>query len=536
MIKLRINDTEINATEGSTILEAATTAGIWIPTMCDNPQSGHFASCLVCLVKEHSSGAFIPSCAVKVTEGMNIITEDKEIEQSRKIAIELLLSEHVGDCEAPCRIACPAFMDIPQMNRLIATGQIDKALEVVMHDIALPGVLGRICPAPCEGACRRKPIDGAVSICLLKRFVFDVSASKSTSKRIKNLDDISVGNIVMNGKRVAIIGAGAAGLSAAFYLVNRNIEAHVFDSNPEPGGELRYSIPDSELDKSVLDREIETIRESGAIFYQNVTIDAHAFGKLRDEFDAVIVASGNYSDKMNDWGLENNGKHIIVDKSTYSTNLKNVFAIGNSNRPVRLAIRSVAQGKEVVYSIEQMFKGEPITGELRRFNSRIGKLDKEEEAEYLKASVSDNVQRQLVEYGNGFDTKSAAVEASRCLNCDCRKPDSCKLRELAQRYGASQKRFSYSLRVPLRKNIENEFVIYEPGKCIKCGICVRITRMHSEELGLTYIGRGFNVQIDVPFGEKLDKALAKTAEIVAEACPTGALALKKHQKDEDHKL
>ena len=93
--------------------------------------------------------------------------------EARKTALELLLSEHVGDCEAPCQITCPAHMDIPLMNRLLARGKFAEALQVVKKDIALPSVLGRICPAPCEGACRRRSVDEAVSICLLKRFAGD---------------------------------------------------------------------------------------------------------------------------------------------------------------------------------------------------------------------------------------------------------------------------------------------------------------------------------------------------------------------------
>ena len=117
---------------------------------------------------------------MQAAPGMDLITLDEEIAEARRTALELLLSEHVGDCEAPCRVACPAHLDIPQMNRLLAQGEFEKALQVVKKDIALPAVLGRICPAPCEGACHRKSVDEPVAICLLKRFAGDEDLKKAT--------------------------------------------------------------------------------------------------------------------------------------------------------------------------------------------------------------------------------------------------------------------------------------------------------------------------------------------------------------------
>lgn len=533
------------AKEGISLLEAAIINGFEVPSMCNNGELAHFTSCMVCLVKDRSTGRLLPSCSVKVQAGMDVITNDDELKEARKTALELLLSEHVGDCEAPCRIACPAFMNIPLMNRLIATAQTTKALEVVMKDIALPGVLGRICPAPCEGACKRKPIDKAVSICLLKRFTADDSDTVPQPE-IKN----------KTGHKVAIIGAGPAGLSAAYYLQIKGIQAIVFDRFALPGGSLRYDIPDEQLDKAVLDKEIDFIISCGAELRQNQTIDDRAFEKLRKDYDAVVVATGNYSEAMQKWGMENNGKQLLVNKDNYLTNLDAVFAIGNSNRSMQLAIRSLAQGKEVAVAIEQMLNGDTITAEVRRFNSTIGKLLQEEYAEYLKEdsqndltmdakgnqvrdeSLKKNIRNQNTpdqegvhhiespsdSKDNGFSPEQARIEAARCLHCDCRKPDNCKLRDYADQYKVSKKRYNYSPRKPLKKFIQHGMVVYEPGKCIKCGICVRLTEKYKERFGFTFIGRGFDTVIGVPFNEDIGKALASTAQKVVEACPTGALS------------
>ncbi len=161
MIHLKIDHIEIQAEEGTTVLEAAKQAGISIPSMCHMKGYGNHPSCMVCLVKDNKTEAIIPSCALKVTPGMDIIASDEEVMIARRQALELLLSDHVGDCEAPCSLACPAGMNIPLMNRLIGEGRFTEALNVVKEDIALPYVLGYICPAPCEKACRRKQIDDA---------------------------------------------------------------------------------------------------------------------------------------------------------------------------------------------------------------------------------------------------------------------------------------------------------------------------------------------------------------------------------------
>ena len=538
MVSLTINNKKVSAEEGQTLLEVAESLGIGIPVMCRNAAVEHFTSCMICLVKDLSSGRLLPSCSVLVQSGMDILTEDEELKEARRVALELLLSEHVGDCEAPCRIACPAFMDIPLMNRLLAAGEAERALAVVMHDIALPGVLGRICPAPCEGACKRKPIDEAVSVCLLKRYAADQGMPIPRKEKKK-----------ATGKRVAVIGAGPAGLAAAYYLQMKGIQAVVVDKYERAGGSLRYDIPDDHLDKVVLDREVGHIEQTGVVFRLGQHIDHKGFTALRKDYDAVVVATGNYVAAMDGWGLENNGKQLLVNKATYQTNLDRVFAIGNANRSMQLAIRSQAQGKEVAVAIEQLFRGEEVTGETRRFNSSFGRLLPEEHAEYLKEGTTSPRQHPATgdtDTGDtgagsntvsgatsfngsdfdaaGFDAAQARTEAARCLHCDCRKPDSCSLRLYAEAYGASKKRFSYGQRKPLTKQMQHTGVVYEPGKCIKCGICVRLTAKHQETFGFTFIGRGFDVEIGVPFNEPVSAALEKTAGIVADACPTGALS------------
>ena len=162
LLRLKIDNKELEIPKGTLLMDAIRGLGIEVPSMCHLEGAEHFTSCMVCVVKDRKNGKIMPSCSMDVAEGMDIISLDEEVKEARKTSLELLLSEHVGDCEAPCQVTCPAHMDIPLMNRYLAQGKFHEALVVVKKDIALPSILGRICTAPCEGACRRRSIDEAV--------------------------------------------------------------------------------------------------------------------------------------------------------------------------------------------------------------------------------------------------------------------------------------------------------------------------------------------------------------------------------------
>ena len=512
MVKLTIDNQTVEVSEGTSVWKAAQSIGIEIPTLCYLEGTQHFTSCMICLVKDARNGRFFASCSTPVFEGQNVITNDAETLESRKAALELLLSEHVGDCEAPCQLVCPAHMNIPLMNRLIAKGDFAKALEVVKRDIALPSILGRICPAPCEAGCRRKQVDEAVSICLLKRFAGDED-SKGDNPYQPRLAELS-------GKKVAIVGAGPAGLAAAYYLQIKGHQAVIFEKNKRAGGELLLIDPEL-LPLEVIQQEVAHILATGVKIRLNEAIDALHFSELRQQFDAVVVATGTISENAA-FGLKTSKTGVIVGKTSYQTSVPNVFAVGNTLRTSKLAVRSVGQGKEVATVINNYFQTGIVQDYPERFNSKFGRLAEPEFIQYQKDS--ENAPRQKADQ-LGFTRDAAIREAKRCMHCDCRNPESCVLRELSDRYRVVQKRFQGEDRFNVEKFIHREGIVYEPSKCIKCGICVRLTRQHREEFGFTFIGRGFDVKVGIPFNESVQKGLSKTAEIVAKACPTGALAM-----------
>ncbi|MEA3446346.1 MAG: 2Fe-2S iron-sulfur cluster-binding protein [Bacteroidota bacterium] len=514
MIKIKINNKEVTASPGKNMLQVARAEGIEIPSMCFYEGMPHFTSCMICLVKNRQSGKLFPSCSVKPVDGMDIITDDREIHEARKKSLELLLSDHVGECEAPCKIACTANMDIPGMNRLLVQGKIDKALQLVRKDIALPSVLGRICTAPCEAVCRRGAIDETVSICLLKRYAGDFGNIVISKKEI------------ISDKKVAVIGAGPAGLSAAFYIRKKGFGTVLFDKNMLAGGKLQTAIPEEKLPKSILNREIQLIEESGVEFRLNEKISNEIFSEYLQKYDAIILAIGENKNLLADWGIDVFEKGAKVNRENQQSNIPKVFVVGNAFRYSKMAIRSLGQGKDVAESVEQFLNHQEVKGPAKYFNSRFGKLMETEFQEYLKEATSDKQFIPTNGIAEGFNKKEIIREAARCLHCDCRKLDNCKLRDYSEEYQADQKKYKYGERKLMRKIDQHNLIIYEPGKCIKCSICVRLTEKYKEKLGLTFIGRGFDVQISVPFNESLNKGLEKIAIEVAEACPTGAMARK----------
>lgn len=226
MPRITIDDREVEVADGATILDAAQKLGIEIPTLCFLHGCKPSTSCMVCVVKVHGSANLVPACGAVVRDGMEVESGSDEVCEARRAALELLLSDHLGDCMGPCQVACPVHMEIPLMIRRIEAGRFRDAIATIKRDIALPAVLGRICPKPCENVCRRGMFDEAVSICLLKRFVADVDLGSEEPYLPFCKPPI--------GKNVAIVGAGPTGLAAAYHLRQQGFGCVIFDDHNEP--------------------------------------------------------------------------------------------------------------------------------------------------------------------------------------------------------------------------------------------------------------------------------------------------------------
>ena len=306
MLNLTINGKAIQVEEGTTILQAARDNGIYIPTLCYDEAVKVYGACGLCVVEAEGMPKLLRSCSAKCSEGMVINTESERVVHSRKIAMELLMSAHDGDCIAPCQLNCPARTDCQGYVGLIANGEYDSAIRLIKNKISLPASIGRVCPHPCESACRRKNVDEAISIAQLKAFAADVDLNGE-----KYIPEKSA----PTGKRIAIIGGGPAGLTAAYKLAIMGHEVAIYDMMEKMGGMLRYGIPQYRLPKEILDKEISIIEGLGVKMNNGFKLGREiSIEGLKSVYDAVIVAVGAWqSSSMRTPGEELEGVYGGID-------------------------------------------------------------------------------------------------------------------------------------------------------------------------------------------------------------------------------
>ena len=287
-IRLNINGMEVTGYAGQTILEVARENGIEIPTLCYDERVAIYGACGLCVVEMEGNPKLMRACATTISEGMVINTNTKRVKDSRKAALELLLSDHTGDCRPPCALACPAGTDCQGYVGLVANGQYKEGVKLIKEVFPLPSSIGRVCPHPCETACRRQMVEEPISIAFIKSFLGD--------------KDLESGHPYMpevepeTGKTVAIIGGGPAGLTAAYQLRRKGHQVTIFDAMDKMGGMLRYGIPEYRLPKAILQKEIDLIAGMGVKMVNNVKIGKDlTFAHLRESYDAVLVAVGAWT-------------------------------------------------------------------------------------------------------------------------------------------------------------------------------------------------------------------------------------------------
>ena len=685
-VKLAIDGHPASGPPGTTILAAARTLGLAVPTLCHVEGFDPSASCFLCAVKIEGRPNLWPSCATPVAEGMVVINDSDEVREARKTSIELLLSDHAGDCVGPCKTGCPAQLDIPNFIERISAGDTKQATEIATDDLTLPASLGRVCPRLCEERCRQCEVKDALSIRNLHRFAADLGQRASTAPVSGNGAPAKAagGRPTQPSKRVAIVGAGPAGLAAAHHLLRKGHGAVLFDAHPHAGGMLRYGIPAFRLPRQVLDAEIGMIRDLGAEFRLGKRLGRDfTLGDLRRDFDAVFLAIGaqgsrglgcpgeelatpalEFLEKLADGPPPTVGSDVIVvgggntamdacrcavrlgaksvrvlyrrsrrempclmeeveaaeaegvkieflisplrlarkdgklvltcqrmelgasdasgrasslaipdshfevpatcviaaigqsvdsqpldgaevtlskwgiaaDPKTLGTNLPGVFAGGDAVTGPDLAVRAVAAGKLAAASIDQYLSGKKVIGSPAAVNVVLGKLSEDELAVFLRGIDQaprapmphlpiEKRRTTFEEVELGFSPEAATRESRRCLGCGCGKAIPCRLRQFATEYGVDPQRFVGERRHFARDTSHPE-ITFEPGKCIICGACVQVAAQAGEELGLSFIGRGFQVSVAGPFDRPMAVALRKSARRAAEVCPTGAIMLK----------
>lgn len=352
IVKLNINGKEVITEAGKTVLQAALDNNINIPHLCFDERLEVYAGCGLCLIEIEGQPKTARACATPVADGLVVRSDTKKVVEARNTALNLLVSQHIGDCKPPCTLNCPAETDVQGYVGLVANKQPLESLKLIKEKLPLPACIGRVCPHPCEKACRRQHVEDSVSIACIKTYAADYDLNQET-QYIPELKPAT-------GKRVAVVGAGPAGLSAAYFLLRDGHEVEIFEAMKKPGGMLRYGIPEYRLPKNVVDQEVAIIEDMGAKINYNVKIgEDMSLEYLQNNYDAVFLGIGAWKSSP----LRCEGEHkqgvlggidfLISVAENKTVNMgKKVIVVGGGNTAMdvaRTAIRLGAEEVRVVY-------------------------------------------------------------------------------------------------------------------------------------------------------------------------------------------
>ncbi|HBD94312.1 MAG: hypothetical protein A2015_00130 [Spirochaetes bacterium GWF1_31_7] len=366
-IDVLFNGKTVVADDSMTILDLAQREGIEIPTMCHDPRLEAYGSCFVCVAEVKGARTLVPSCATKLRSGMEILTNSERVVSSRKTALELIVSNHYGDCVGPCKLTCPANCDVQGYVGLIANKKYKDALILIKDTIPLPASIGRVCPKFCEDKCRRESVEEPVAIDYLKRFVADM--------------DLASGNPYMPlkkpsiGKKVAIVGGGPAGLAAAYYLIQDGVDVEIFEAQNTLGGMLLYGIPEYRLPKEVLAKEIATIIDLGVKVHFNKSLgkDFTIDSLKADKYDAIFLGFGAW--KASKLGIPGDDATNVYDgiefleklgKKEKITLSGRVAVVGGGNTAFDCARTALRLGADEVVMVYRRTKEEMPANEIEK--------------------------------------------------------------------------------------------------------------------------------------------------------------------------
>ncbi len=315
-IRLEVDGRLIEGFEGQTILEVCRDNGIEIPTLCYEPKLPGFGACRMCVVEVEGETAPPISCSRAAEAGMKVQTQTDELRRLRRTNLELIFSDHNAYCLPPCQNKCPSHIDIPGFLRANAEANWRESARIFKRTIPFPSILGRVCPAPCEEHCRRDEVDEAIAIRDSHRYAGDQVLRALRDDGVE--PPVPFEKQAPSGRRVAVIGSGPAGMSAAYYLLLAGHDVTILERDPAPGGMLRYGIPQYRLPKvEVLEAEYESVTRLGGKMVCNQELGKdYSLDDLQHQgYDAVLLAIGCYD--TNKLGIPDEDADGVIDGLEY---------------------------------------------------------------------------------------------------------------------------------------------------------------------------------------------------------------------------
>ena len=410
-LNIILNGSNITGRAGETILHLAGRNGVKIPTLCNDPRLKPFSACYVCVVEVEGLRGLQPACSTMITEGMAVNTDSDKVREARKAALDLIVSNHFADCEAPCKQTCPAGVDVQGYISLIEKGLYKDAVALIKEVNPLSAICGRVCVRPCEVACRRNLLDegSAVGIDYLKRFASDRDL-ESENRYVPEVADPT-------GKKVAIIGAGPGGLSAAWFLQRNGHQCDIYEAGPHAGGWLRYGIPEYRLPNDILQKEVDSVTELGTkIFYNKRFGKDTGYAEIIENYDALVLAVGSQRGTLIGCeGEDATGVYSGIDflrnmemtGQKYDFSGKRVAVVGGGNTAMDCCRTSLRCGAEKVYVLYRRTEKEMPANPIEIHESKL------EGAEYMLLTNPVRVNKD----------PSGNVRSVTCVKMELGEPD-----------------------------------------------------------------------------------------------------------------
>ncbi|HEU0003168.1 MAG TPA: FAD-dependent oxidoreductase [Ktedonobacteraceae bacterium] len=315
------------------------------------------------------------------------------------------LGERKEDLRAPCQAACPVGTNAGLYVSLIADGRYDEALEVASEPNPFPSICGRVCTAPCEDVCRRGEFDLPIAIRDLKRFAMDHGAPKH--RKVKPPKTLYI-------ERIAVVGAGPTGLSAAYYLARRGYRVTVIDAMPVAGGMMAIGIPDYRLPRAELNRDIDAMRDLGVEFKLNTAIGRDiSLEEVQRDYDAVLLAVG--AQRSQRLGVPGENLPGVLPATTFLKDFNlnpetrlagDVAVVGGGSTALdaaRSALRSGARSVHILY--------------------RRSRVEMPAQAEEVRAALEEGIHLHELVTPVQLLSTSGEVSAVRCQRMVLSEPD-----------------------------------------------------------------------------------------------------------------